>query len=329
MKKNLRETLTVALPPSPRIVNGILEDVKILGLKSKNGRRYLSEAVTKAIGKYEGVSVYLNHCLSGDPRKIEDKFAKIVSPRRDAKDGGIRGGLKVNWKHPFAEAFKGWLETDPTAIGLSHVVNAEVSHDKDGNELVTEIYEVESVDLVGDPATTKGIFEQTMPDPMSPEAFAMAPSDEGFAAKIGELVQAIMIDATLDTSMKKQKILGALKLLDEPEEEMPKDAPMEEEESDDEKPHDEGDEEEKPNPDGLEEEKSSDDAKERPKDEDKEEKKAKESLDRMLKTLKEEILGDMRKLLKLSEDKQPKSLPPARAANVTFDTFIKTLSETK
>lgn len=305
MKKAIRETQSIALPSSPQIINGVLENVKILGLESKNGRRYLAEAVEKALAKYENRPVYLNHSLSQDPRKIEDKFAKVVSPRRDV-DGGIRANLRVNWKHPFAEVFKGWLETDPSAIGLSHVVSAEVSRDKDGNELVTEIYEVDSVDLVGDPATTKGLFES-----MNPDAFDMAPSDDGYVAAIGELVQKIMMDATLDVAAKKKKILGALKLMDDAE---AGDKPAEIEEETPEEEEKEVEESDKPD-----EEMDSDDG------EEKEEQRKKEIKDLITETIRVEI----RKALKLAEDKAPKSLPPAGNPVVTFDTFLKTLSECK
>ena len=41
--------------------NGIIRGVRIIGLTSRNGRRYKPEALRQSIGLYEGVRVFQNH----------------------------------------------------------------------------------------------------------------------------------------------------------------------------------------------------------------------------------------------------------------------------
>lgn len=130
---------------------------KILGFRSKNNRTYTREALTKAAHKYEGVKVNLDHNTGTDPRKFSERFGRMVNVKMAAD--GLYGDLQYNPKHPLAEAFQWWIKNDPTAIGLSHNATAEVKNTAEGAEIVTEIREVDSVDLVADPATTRGIFE--------------------------------------------------------------------------------------------------------------------------------------------------------------------------
>lgn len=139
--------------PPPTIPN-----CKILGFKSRNNRVYAQEAVQAAAHKYEGVKVNLDHNTGTDPRKFSERFGRMVNVRFQPGQG-LFGDLQYNPKHPLAEAFCWWIKNDPTAIGLSHNATAEVKNTAEGGEIVTEIRDVDSVDLVADPATTKGLFE--------------------------------------------------------------------------------------------------------------------------------------------------------------------------
>jgi len=130
---------------------------KILGFKSRNNRTYTREALIKAAHKYEGVKVNLDHNTGTDPRKFSERFGRMVNVRMQGD--GLYGDLQYNPAHPLAEAFRWWIKNDPTAIGLSHNATAEVQNTATGGELVTEIKDVDSVDLVADPATTQGLFE--------------------------------------------------------------------------------------------------------------------------------------------------------------------------
>lgn len=204
---------------------------KILGFKSRNNRTYTREALIKAAHKYEGCKVNLDHNTGTDPRKFSERFGRMVNVRM--QNDGLYGDLQFNPAHPLAEAFKWWIKNDPTAIGLSHNATAEVQNTATGGELVTEIRDVDSVDLVADPATTQGLFESytertrlmnedEMPGMAPPPAIntdmdAAPAGDEGedFASHLGNAIMAIINDASLSAADKRKKVLGALKLMDD------------------------------------------------------------------------------------------------------------------
>lgn len=136
---------------------GIIFGVKILGFESKNGRRYLPEAVQAAKARYDGVTVRINHPRSPrDSRDAGDVFGRITNPTE--KPDGLYGDLEYLRSHPLAERICEAAERMPEVFGLSH--NAEGEGDyENGTFVVREITDVRSVDVVADPATTKGLFE--------------------------------------------------------------------------------------------------------------------------------------------------------------------------
>ena len=202
---------------------------KILGFKSRNNRTYTREALIKAAHKYEGVKVNLDHNTGTDPRKFSERFGRMVNVRMQGD--GLYGDLQYNPAHPLAEAFRWWIKNDPTAIGLSHNATAEVQNTATGGELVTEIRDVDSVDLVADPATTQGLFESytertrqmnedetgMVPPAINTDMDAAPAGDEGedFASHLGNAIMAIINDASLSAADKRKKVLGALKLMDD------------------------------------------------------------------------------------------------------------------
>ncbi|MEO1497504.1 MAG: hypothetical protein AAFV43_10170 [Planctomycetota bacterium] len=139
---------------------GVLRGVKLLGLISKNGRVYREGALRSAMHLYDGAKVNVNH-PSGDalaPRDYRDRLGVIrnVSVRSGQ---GLFGDLHFNPNHALAEQLAWDAEHAPENVGLSHNVAARTS--RDGAKLVVEsIARVHSVDLVADPATTSGLFEQ-------------------------------------------------------------------------------------------------------------------------------------------------------------------------
>lgn len=56
-------------------------------------------------------------------------------------------------------------EYAPENVGFSHNILARTTPQQDGTLLVEEITKVRSVDLVADPATTRGLFESQNPQP--------------------------------------------------------------------------------------------------------------------------------------------------------------------
>ena len=140
---------------------GVLRGVKLLGLTSKNGRNYQPQALTAAASLYEGAKVNVNHPKAGTagPRDYQDRLGSVRNiVFREGE--GLFADLHFNPKHALASQLAWDAEHAPEQVGLSHNVLARTAHD--GTTLVVEeITKVESVDLVADPATTRGLFEQT------------------------------------------------------------------------------------------------------------------------------------------------------------------------
>jgi hypothetical protein len=139
------------------VVRGVL----LCGASSANRRRYRKEAFAgERVKRYDGKPVFLNHGEGRSGRRYEDRIAKVINPRLNAAGLPV-GDLEVRPKHPYAEAFLDDCENDPTSVGMSHVANCATVRASDGWEEISEIERVESVDVVLDPATTRGLFEST------------------------------------------------------------------------------------------------------------------------------------------------------------------------
>jgi hypothetical protein len=140
---------------------GIIRGVKLLGLVSKNGRRYREAALAEAAGLYEGAKVNINHPKGHplSPRDYQDRLGVIRRVELRAGDG-LFGDLHFNPKHALSEQLVWDSEHAPQNVGLSHNVLARVT--RSGDETVVEaITKVQSIDLVADPATTTGLFEHS------------------------------------------------------------------------------------------------------------------------------------------------------------------------
>jgi hypothetical protein len=142
---------------------GIIRGVKLLGLQSRNGRKYLPAALADATGLYEGAKVNVNH-PKGSPLAARDYQDRLGCIRQVmARSGeGLFGDLHFNPKHALAEQLLWDATNAPENVGFSHNVEARTS--RQGNETVVEaILRVQSVDLVADPATTSGLYESAGP----------------------------------------------------------------------------------------------------------------------------------------------------------------------
>jgi len=156
---------------------GVIRGVKILGAESRNGRLYLPDALSQAVRLYEGAKVNVNHA-KGDPaapRDYQDRIGVLRSVAvRPAE--GLFADFHFNPKHALAEQLLWDAEHAPQNVGFSHNVQARTS--RRGDRVVVEaITKVHSVDLVADPATTRGLFEAagaSSSDPPPSEAAAAA-----------------------------------------------------------------------------------------------------------------------------------------------------------
>jgi hypothetical protein len=134
---------------------GVIRGVKLCGGSSANGRDYPPEVFRRDVRKYEGAAIYADH---GRDRSVDRKIGWIESPSVDA-DGTPRGDAHLLKTHPLYERVMEAAERNPAMFGFSHVALCETSYGADGRERVEGLRAIESVDLVAEPATTKGIFE--------------------------------------------------------------------------------------------------------------------------------------------------------------------------
>jgi hypothetical protein len=140
---------------------GVIRGVKLLGLASRNGRRYREEALVSAVGLYEGAKVNINHPKGHplSPRDYQDRLGVVRSVQFRAGEG-LFGDLHFNPKHALSEQLVWDAEHAPQNVGMSHNVLARTS--RSGDDTVVEtITKVQSIDLVADPATTNGLYEHT------------------------------------------------------------------------------------------------------------------------------------------------------------------------
>jgi hypothetical protein len=155
---------------------GVIRGVKVLGLESRNGRVYRPEALAQAAPLYEGAKVNVNH-PKGSPRAPRDYQDRIGVIRNvTIRPEGLFADFHFNPKHALAEQLAWDAEHAPENVGFSH--NVEARTVRAGDRVAVEaILQVQSVDLVADPATTRGLFEAEAPQAgaaPSPAAWTLA-----------------------------------------------------------------------------------------------------------------------------------------------------------
>ena len=226
---------------------GVITRVKVLGRHSVNGREYPPATQARAHSMLEGAKVNIDHrARPGDAAPLKSRFAILRGITHEGDD--TFGNLHFNPKHHMAEEIAWWAKNEPSALGLS--INAHgKTRRKAGKDVVESIDVVHSVDLVGDPATTKGLFEQRG-NPMKTTVKALlekifakdakklkllreefpadvtaapmdAPADDGsddtggnpddqIAAAFRAMVEAVLDDDSLDIAAKIKKIKNIL-----------------------------------------------------------------------------------------------------------------------
>ena len=143
---------------------GLIKDVKVLGRVSNNKRRYTDGALKGSVKIYEGMKVNVNHGQApGQRRDLEDLIGVLRNV--NVQEDGVFGDLQFNPKHRFADQLVWNAVNDPANIGFSH--DATCRHSREGGVVVIhEILDVKSCDIVGQPATTCGLFESEEPKTM-------------------------------------------------------------------------------------------------------------------------------------------------------------------
>lgn len=176
---------------------GIIRGVKLLGYKSKNGRRYTNEAVKKAVPLYDGAKVYVNHPRrsdAGEDRPFQDWVGTVENPAE--RSDGIYGDIKLRKE---STHYRGIIEAAkrfPKDVGFSHVAEGDSSVVSD-TEIVESINEVFSVDLVTEPATTRGFFESNANRLTVRELAERLPTSNPFRAKLIEGINSGTVNGSM------------------------------------------------------------------------------------------------------------------------------------
>lgn len=151
-------TESVFCEAKPVIADGVIRGVKILGEHSVNGRRYGKAVREKARAKYEGARVNVDHPQKGaSPERSFRDWVGVIENVQVRADGSY-GDLRLRQEHSDYKSIVEAAEKFWKDFGLSHVADCESKRIGDTDE-ITDIVEVFSVDIVTDPATTKGLTE--------------------------------------------------------------------------------------------------------------------------------------------------------------------------
>ena len=142
--------------------NFILKNVAILGPVSTNGRKYPVETQKKALPLFEGIAAYVNHPRlneMNEPRDMRDligehKNVRVVGDKTVSDLHLIDNAVVRDVILPVAEQ-KSHIP------GNSIVARGKMSKADDGGYIVDQILAVRSVDIVTEPATTKGLFTES------------------------------------------------------------------------------------------------------------------------------------------------------------------------
>lgn len=236
--RQMQATITESLTASAKIdrTAGVIKGVKLIGFESKNGRIYPPKVLKEAVHLYEGAKVNIDHPSTGPAteRKYSDRFG-IIRNVRFVESQGLFGDFHFNPHHSMSEQVLWDAENNPEALGFSHNAILRLGRPQNGKEVIEQIIQIRSMDLVADPATTTSLFESEAMDPMAPEAPASS-SDPKSAMKgaFRQMIMAAVDDESLDMKATMKKIAeimkaqdklmggGAMPATDDAEEAMPK-----------------------------------------------------------------------------------------------------------
>jgi hypothetical protein len=142
----------------------VIQNVKLLGRESKNGRRYSDQALQDAVRLYKGAPFYLDHPRDDElrerqgARSVLDLAGRVLSARQVGD--AVRGDVQILDREPVKSLLFALAEQMPEMAGNSHRVAATLRPGAPGEpDLVESIEEVFGVELVTNPATAASLFE--------------------------------------------------------------------------------------------------------------------------------------------------------------------------
>jgi hypothetical protein len=184
--------------------------VKLLGTVSAKGREYPPAVIRQAIPLYEGRAVNVDHVEPGGRRSYRDRIGclKNVQLRED----GLYGTLHFNPKHVLAEQLIWDAENAPQNVGFSHDARGP-SKLKGGRQVVESIDKVLSVDLVANPATTSGLFEDSFVEGVIADKISADQQRSDFCTlccSAMDMIRTAMYDTDAALPAVTRKILGVI-----------------------------------------------------------------------------------------------------------------------
>jgi hypothetical protein len=155
--------------------NGIIFGVKMLGAQSKNrGDRHFTYPPTthaQAASILEGAVSNVDHHDRSKGEKVSYRDRIGIFRNVRATTDGVIGDYHFNMKHPVAEQLCWDAEHAPEKLGFSILADGKINRKDPMNPVVEAIVAVDSVDLVANPATTRGLFESEDEIPEDQRAF--------------------------------------------------------------------------------------------------------------------------------------------------------------
>lgn len=139
--------------------SGMIFGVKICGRESANGRIYLKPAFCESTGLYEGKALKKGgHGKKGSAPGFEETIGVLRNVR--AKNSGLFADVDVVDDGPDGRKLLALAERAPGLFGASQEASGKIERGGPGeHDKVREITAVRAVALVGNPATTQGLFE--------------------------------------------------------------------------------------------------------------------------------------------------------------------------
>ena len=210
--RQLAATITEGLSVSARVdrETGVIRNVKLIGLESKNSRIYPSTVLKAAVHLYEGAKVNIDHPDGNDPakaRRYGERFG-VIRNVRFVESSGNFGDFHFNPKHPQAEQVIWDAENNPESLGFSHNALLRLGEVQNGKQVIESIVAIRSMDLVADPATTSSLFESELPT-MDPVVIPTDTTSDPKAAMKGvfrQMIMAAVDDESLDMKATMKKI---------------------------------------------------------------------------------------------------------------------------
>ncbi len=200
---------------------GLVKNVAVCGIHSKNGYTYREAALKAVIPQYDQKEIYLDHQGKATTnRTISEHFATIRKPFWDPATKTVKvGEFSYRREHPFAKQFEEQLKRGEKWFRLSHVVDVDQEDIKKGagGLFIEAIQKVKGVDLVTGAATTQSLFEQTVTEEEGemvgeePDDNTSGALEEGALQGAAADCAVILGDATMDRAA---KVAAFEKLLD-------------------------------------------------------------------------------------------------------------------